>query len=155
MRDRGFGRGEVDLQAVAVLRLVLAMRAPNEEIAAEPALEDPHASAEGWSARSDLACGRRKSATTSDAEEGGHVPPIDGRIAERHDRPMAYVALASLASRPGVASILLGARNVEQLQGNPQAVDLVLGGDGLAALTQASATPRRTTPTGSSGTGRG
>lgn len=60
-------------------------------------------------------------------------------IAERHERPMAHVALAWLASRPGVSSILLGARNVEQLEGNLRAVDLELSGDDLEALTAASA----------------
>jgi aryl-alcohol dehydrogenase-like predicted oxidoreductase len=62
-------------------------------------------------------------------------------VAERHGRPMAHVALAWLAGRPGVASILLGARNAEQLAGNLDVVGLTLGSDDLAALTRASATP--------------
>ncbi len=60
-------------------------------------------------------------------------------VAARHGRPMAHVALAWLASRPGVASILLGARDAEQLAGNLAAGTLALGADELAALTAASA----------------
>ena len=60
-------------------------------------------------------------------------------IAERHGRPQAHVALGWLASRPGVGSILLGARTVEQLESNLDAVDLDLSTDDLDALTRASA----------------
>jgi aryl-alcohol dehydrogenase-like predicted oxidoreductase len=59
-------------------------------------------------------------------------------VANRHDRPLAHVALAWLASRPGVASILLGARTVDQLQDNLDAADLILGDTELAELTQVS-----------------
>lgn len=61
-------------------------------------------------------------------------------IAERHGRPMSHVALAWLLSRPGLASILLGARTTTQLQENLDAVDLVLEPAEIAALTQVSAT---------------
>ena len=60
------------------------------------------------------------------------------RIAERHDRPPAQVALQWLLSRPGVASILLGARTVEQLEGNLDAADLELTDDDISDLTRAS-----------------
>ena len=60
-------------------------------------------------------------------------------VAARHDRPMAHVALAWLASRPGVSSILLGARTVEQLEANLDAIDLELSPDDLDRLTKASA----------------
>ncbi len=59
-------------------------------------------------------------------------------IANRYDRPEAHVALAWLASRPGVASILLGARTVDQLQNNLNAADLVLQESELVELTQVS-----------------
>ncbi|HWM34764.1 MAG TPA: aldo/keto reductase [Pseudolysinimonas sp.] len=39
-------------------------------------------------------------------------------VAERHARPASEVALAWLGSRPGVSSIILGARSVEQLEAN-------------------------------------
>ncbi|WP_432757312.1 aldo/keto reductase [Consotaella aegiceratis] len=60
-------------------------------------------------------------------------------IAERHGRPVAQVALAWLASRPVVASILLGARTVEQLTENLGAADLVLEPEEIADLTKVSA----------------
>lgn len=60
-------------------------------------------------------------------------------VAGRHDRPMAHVALAWLAGRPGVASVLLGARTVEQLEANMDAIDLALPPDDVDALTRASA----------------
>jgi aryl-alcohol dehydrogenase-like predicted oxidoreductase len=60
-------------------------------------------------------------------------------VADRHGRLMAHVALAWLASRPGVSSILLGARNSAQLAGNLDAVGLDLPPDDLTALTAASA----------------
>ena len=61
------------------------------------------------------------------------------KLAEKRDRPMAHIALAWLASRPNVGSILLGARTVEQLSGNLAAADLQLGAEELDALTVTSA----------------
>ncbi|MCC5967790.1 MAG: aldo/keto reductase [Natronohydrobacter sp.] len=60
-------------------------------------------------------------------------------VAARRDRPMSHVAIAWLLARPGVASVLLGARTAEQLEGNLAAADLQLGADDLAVLTEASA----------------
>ena len=65
--------------------------------------------------------------------------PAQQRLAARLDRPMSHVAIAWLLARPGVASVLLGARTAEQLEGNLAAADLQLGSDDLAALTEASA----------------
>ncbi|MDJ0629700.1 MAG: aldo/keto reductase [Rhodobacter sp.] len=59
-------------------------------------------------------------------------------VAERRGRPVAHVALAWLASRPGVSSILLGARNAEQLEANLDSIDLDLTKDDLAVLTRVS-----------------
>ena len=61
------------------------------------------------------------------------------KLAKKHGRPMPHIALAWLARRPGVASILLGARNTEQLAGNLDAIDLTLDADALDALTKISA----------------
>lgn len=60
-------------------------------------------------------------------------------IADRIGRPMAHVALAWLLSRPGVASVLLGARSADQLEANLGAVDLELDPDDIQALTRVSA----------------
>lgn len=59
-------------------------------------------------------------------------------VADRYNRRSAHVALAWLVSRPGVASVLLGARTVEQLKENLAAADLVLEQSDLAELTVAS-----------------
>ena len=60
-------------------------------------------------------------------------------VAERLGRPPAHVALAWLAGRPGVASVLLGARTPEQLAGNLDAADLALDKADADALTALSA----------------
>ena len=61
------------------------------------------------------------------------------RVAKTHGRPMSHVALAWLASRPGVGSILLGARETGQLAANLDAIGLELEPEDLAALTDVSA----------------
>lgn len=60
------------------------------------------------------------------------------RIAEGHGRPPAHVALAWLLTRPGVASVLLGARTVGQLAEALAAIDLELEDDAVRALTEVS-----------------
>ncbi|MEL7276242.1 MAG: aldo/keto reductase [Pseudomonadota bacterium] len=60
-------------------------------------------------------------------------------VADRYGRPQAHVALAWLNARPGVSSVLLGARTVEQLQQNMGAADLMLEEADLAQLTEVSA----------------
>jgi aryl-alcohol dehydrogenase-like predicted oxidoreductase len=52
---------------------------------------------------------------------------------------MAAVALAWLADRPAVTSVILGARTVEQLDDNLTAADLVLTAEEAARLDEASA----------------
>lgn len=60
-------------------------------------------------------------------------------VADRIDRPPSHVALAWLASRPGVAALLIGARTADQLADNLGAADLELDADDLDALTKVSA----------------
>ena len=60
-------------------------------------------------------------------------------IAGAHDRPAGHVAIAWLLSRPGVASVLLGARTLAQLDDNLAAADLVLTDAQLDRLTTLSA----------------
>ncbi|MEU4620048.1 aldo/keto reductase [Actinoplanes sp. NPDC023801] len=60
-------------------------------------------------------------------------------IADRIGRPMGHVALAWLLSRPGVSSLLLGARTAEQLETNLGAAGLELEAEDLQALTGVSA----------------
>jgi aryl-alcohol dehydrogenase-like predicted oxidoreductase len=59
-------------------------------------------------------------------------------IAEASGASMAQVALAWLADRPGVTSVILGARTVEQLNDNLGAADLHLESSDTDALDKAS-----------------
>ena len=61
------------------------------------------------------------------------------RIANDHDRPVAHVALAWLMTRPAVASVLLGARTLEQLETNLDAADLTLKDTEIDELNTISA----------------
>lgn len=61
-------------------------------------------------------------------------------IANQHNRPMSQVALAWLLSRPSVATLLIGARTLTQLEDNLAAIDLTLKAQEVEALTQVSAT---------------
>ena len=62
-------------------------------------------------------------------------------IAEEHGASPAQVALAWTLGRPGVASVVVGARTEEQLADNLGAADLVLGDDERARLDELSAPP--------------
>jgi diketogulonate reductase-like aldo/keto reductase len=50
-------------------------------------------------------------------------------IAEKHGASAAQVALAWLLGRPGVSSLVIGARTEDQLIGNLAAANLQLGAD--------------------------
>ncbi len=62
-------------------------------------------------------------------------------IAEEHDASPAQVALAWTLGRPGVASVIIGARTDEQLADNLGAADLVLSGEERSRLDELSAPP--------------
>ena len=64
---------------------------------------------------------------------------------------MAEVALAWLAGRPAVTSVILGARSREQLAANLRAADLKLGDDVMQALNTASAPDVAEYPYGNGG----
>jgi aryl-alcohol dehydrogenase-like predicted oxidoreductase len=59
-------------------------------------------------------------------------------VAKAHEVSPAQVALAWLLSRPGVTSLVIGARTDEQLADNLKSADLVLSHDERAALEQVS-----------------
>nr|WP_321979769.1 aldo/keto reductase [uncultured Cohaesibacter sp.] len=61
------------------------------------------------------------------------------RIANAHDCLSSHVALQWLLSRPGVSSVLLGARTIEQLESNLNAVSVTLTKKDLNDLTKVSA----------------
>ena len=62
-------------------------------------------------------------------------------IAEAHGVSAAQVALAWLLGRPGVTSVVIGARTEEQLADNLGAADLALSADERARLDEVSAPP--------------
>jgi aryl-alcohol dehydrogenase-like predicted oxidoreductase len=62
-------------------------------------------------------------------------------IGEGHGVSAAQVALAWLLERPGVASVVVGARTEEQLADNLAAAELRLGQDERARLDELSAPP--------------
>jgi aryl-alcohol dehydrogenase-like predicted oxidoreductase len=62
-------------------------------------------------------------------------------VAEAHGVSAAQVSLAWLLGRPGVASLVVGARTDEQLQDNLQAAELTLSGEERARLDEVSAPP--------------
>lgn len=69
-------------------------------------------------------------------------------------KSMAQVALAWVAGRPAVSSVILGARTREQLQDNLGAADLVLPAEIADKLTEASAPVQADYPYGKGGTGQ-
>ena len=75
---------------------------------------------------------RRNTARTWDVVEAVQA------VAEQRGVPMAQVALAWLAARPAVTSVILGARTTEQLDANLAAGDLRLTAEETAALDAAS-----------------
>ncbi|HKT55094.1 MAG TPA: aldo/keto reductase [Caulobacteraceae bacterium] len=62
-------------------------------------------------------------------------------IGEAHDASVARVALAWLLAKPHVMSVIIGAKNVEQLEDNLAAVDLELTAEDMRRLDEVSATP--------------
>lgn len=59
-------------------------------------------------------------------------------IAKEHDRPEAQVALAWTIGRPGVASTLIGASKVSQLESNLAATEIQLSPDQIKRLDDSS-----------------
>ena len=59
-------------------------------------------------------------------------------VADGRGVPMAQVAIAWLAARPAVSSVILGARTLDQLAGNLAAADLTLSDEETLLLDEAS-----------------
>ena len=62
-------------------------------------------------------------------------------IAGERGVPASQVALAWLLGRPGICTVVIGARNEEQLAGNLGAAELSLSDDERARLDKISALP--------------
>ena len=76
------------------------------------------------------------------------------QVAEQRGVSMSAVALAWLADRPAVTSVILGARTTEQLDDNLTAADLSLTAEETRLLDEASA-PVADYPYGGPGCQRG
>lgn len=76
---------------------------------------------------------------TRNTERTWNILDTVSDVAERHDRPMGQIAIAWLLTRPAVASVLLGARTVEQLSDNLAAATIGLSDQDVTDLTNASA----------------
>ena len=76
------------------------------------------------------------------ADEGDRaIVHAVGRVAERHGRPRAQVALAWLLGKPGATAPIVGATRVEQLDDTVAACGLALTAEDVAEL-EASYVPR-------------
>ena len=75
-------------------------------------------------------------------------------VAEGRGVTMAQVALAWLRNRPGVTSVILGARTTSQLEGNLSSADLVLSAEDVARLDAVSDPAPADYPYGEIGTGQ-
>jgi aryl-alcohol dehydrogenase-like predicted oxidoreductase len=73
-------------------------------------------------------------------------------IATQRGHSMAQVALAWLAARPAVTSVILGARTLDQLDDNLAAIDVHLSGEETARLDTASDPGAADYPYGGPGT---
>lgn len=69
------------------------------------------------------------------------VAAVDAVVAEHPGRNAAQVALAWILTRPAVASVVIGARTLAQLEGNLAAADLRLTPTQIDRLDEASSLP--------------
>lgn len=72
-------------------------------------------------------------------ERGVRILAVLDAVAQRNEATPAQVSLAWLLSRPGVTAPIVSATSVEQLNDTLKAATLILSGNDLAELTEASA----------------
>ena len=77
-----------------------------------------------------------------DEEKGFDIVDELEKIAHAHDATIAQAALNYLLRKPGVASVIIGARNKEQLSDNLKATDWDMTADDVARLDELSKPPR-------------
>jgi len=92
--------------------------------------------------RNDTGEGRRKTFDFPpvDKEKGYDVVDALDRVAKKRRVSVARVALAWVLAKRAVTSVIIGARNLKQLDDNLEAVDLELSTEEVAALDEASKT---------------
>jgi aryl-alcohol dehydrogenase (NADP+) len=100
--------------------------------------ENPERGMEAWEAR-------------NASERTWRILDTVAEVAEAHAVSSSQVALAWVAAQPGVTSVILGARRVEQLRDNMGAVTLQLSADELQRLTEVSAPVAEDYPYGAPG----
>jgi len=74
-----------------------------------------------------------------DVEQTYAIVDVLRAIADAHDVTAAQVALAWLLARPGVTSVIVGARRLDQLAANLTSVDLELTAEETSGLDEVSA----------------
>jgi aryl-alcohol dehydrogenase-like predicted oxidoreductase len=77
-----------------------------------------------------------------DKEKGFDVVDVLAKIAKERGASVAQVALAWVLANRAVTSVIIGARNLKQLDDNLGAVDLALSAEDLKALDDVSRIPR-------------
>jgi aryl-alcohol dehydrogenase-like predicted oxidoreductase len=77
-----------------------------------------------------------------DVERGFDAIDALDQIAKQKQATVAQVALAWLLARPGVASIIIGANKMSQLEDNLKAVDVRLSAEEIERLSATTAPPR-------------
>lgn len=76
-----------------------------------------------------------------DTERNWAILDVVGQIANARGASYAQIALAWLRAQPFVASVILGARTLEQLDDNLRAAEIALTDDELSRMDRASALP--------------
>jgi aryl-alcohol dehydrogenase-like predicted oxidoreductase len=71
-------------------------------------------------------------------ERAYDILDVLGSVARRHAATVPQTALAWVLAQPAVTSVIIGARNLKQLEDNLQASDLTLDAEDLKALDEAS-----------------
>lgn len=70
-----------------------------------------------------------------------NIVEVLDEIAKGHGVPVAAVALAWLIQKPGVTSVIIGARTIDQLRENLKAAQVKLGEEEMKRLDEVSARP--------------
>ncbi len=78
---------------------------------------------------------------TIDEDKGYDIVDVLEEIAQAHDASIAQAALNWLLRKPGVTSVLVGARREEQLVDNLKAASWQMSADEIQRLDEVSATP--------------
>lgn len=77
-----------------------------------------------------------------DQERAYDIIDVMETIAEEHGVSVARIALAWVLAKPGVTSVIIGAKNTDQLMDNIRATDVQLTAEQLDQLDTVSATPK-------------